>query len=91
MIGSPTSESAQWRTRPMASAYRSGLTPGTPLSCFIIARWFSSKPSSKVAGSSTCQRNEVPTGLSWWRQQKTHLFAHASDGVASMHWYETMP
>lgn len=33
----------------------------------------------------TCHFHVFPTGLVWWRQQKTHLLAHAKLGVASIH------
>ncbi len=33
----------------------------------------------------------LPTGLEWWRQQKTHLLAQAREGVASMQRWEWMP
>jgi hypothetical protein len=33
----------------------------------------------------------VATGLVWCRQQKTHLLAQASEGVASMQRWLSMP
>ena len=34
---------------------------------------------------------EASPGLVWWRQQKTHLLAHARDGVVSMQRCDSMP
>ena len=44
------------------------------------------KALTRTLTSGTFQRHDVPTGFLWWRQQNVHLFAHAKDGVASMHW-----
>mmetsp|Transcript_38395 Transcript_38395/g.80492 ORF Transcript_38395/g.80492 Transcript_38395/m.80492 type:complete len:212 (-) Transcript_38395:167-802(-) len=83
-IGSPTRERAQWRMV-WASSRREGITPGSPRISLIMALCLEMKPSTSMRGSSVSHRQLVPTGFLWWRQQKTHLLAHASDGVASMH------
>jgi hypothetical protein len=38
-----------------------------------------------IAGSSDFHFHSVATGFLWCLQQKTHLFAQASEGVASIH------
>mmetsp|Transcript_3527 Transcript_3527/g.9578 ORF Transcript_3527/g.9578 Transcript_3527/m.9578 type:complete len:255 (+) Transcript_3527:317-1081(+) len=90
MMGSPTRLSAQCRTA-MASASRSGLTPGTPRICFTMPRCPASAPSRISSGGSCCHFHSLPTGLVWCRQQKVHLLAQARLGVASMQRWDSMP
>ena len=59
--------------------------------CLIMAECAASAPPNITSGSSMAHFHSLPTGLEWWRQQKTHLLAHASEGVASMHRWEAMP
>mmetsp|Transcript_99258 Transcript_99258/g.258802 ORF Transcript_99258/g.258802 Transcript_99258/m.258802 type:complete len:208 (+) Transcript_99258:377-1000(+) len=62
MIGSPTSERAQWRTV-IASSNLSFLTPGIPLHSLIIF-WCSSIPSATIlSGSSMRHFHSVATGF----------------------------
>mmetsp|Transcript_1868 Transcript_1868/g.4589 ORF Transcript_1868/g.4589 Transcript_1868/m.4589 type:complete len:201 (+) Transcript_1868:260-862(+) len=90
MMGSPTRLSAQCAgLRP--SLNRSGLTPGTPRNSFTILTWLSTAWRTITSGSSMSHFHSLPTGLLWCRQQKTHLLAHASEGVASMQRCDSMP
>ncbi len=74
-----------------ASSQRSCLTPGIPLSSLTMALCLAMASSTMSSGSSVCHRHSRPTGFLWCRQQKTHLLAHAREGVASMHWKLWMP
>jgi hypothetical protein len=90
MMGSPTSDKAQCLGS-IPSASRSGSTPGTPFICLIMPLCSEMALVTSVSASSICHRHSRPTGLVWCRQQNTHLLAHASDGVASMHRWLSMP
>lgn len=62
--------------------------PPRPSTHSLIMPWWRRMASFTISrGGSIFQRHSVPTGFLWWRQQNVHLFAQASDGVASMHWY----
>ena len=90
MMGSPTSESAQWRTA-KASRSRSAMTPGAPRKALTMATCLATASPTMSSGASVFQRHSRPTGFLWWRQQKVHLFAQARLGVASMQREEVMP
>mmetsp|Transcript_54714 Transcript_54714/g.173762 ORF Transcript_54714/g.173762 Transcript_54714/m.173762 type:complete len:201 (-) Transcript_54714:222-824(-) len=90
MMGSPTRLSAQCRGS-MPSASLSGRTPGTPFICLTILTCSLTAVSTIMSAGSISHFHSFPTGLVWWRQQNTHLLAHASEGVASMHRCDSMP
>mmetsp|Transcript_34100 Transcript_34100/g.60887 ORF Transcript_34100/g.60887 Transcript_34100/m.60887 type:complete len:201 (-) Transcript_34100:218-820(-) len=90
MMGSPTKLSAQCAGL-SPSLKRSGLTPGTPRNSRTIFTWLSTACFTITSGSSISHFHSFPTGLLWWRQQKTHLLAQAREGVASMQRWDSMP
>jgi hypothetical protein len=63
----------------------------SPLNCLIILQWFSRASFIICSGGSIFQRHSVPTGFVWWRQQNTHLLAHARLGVVSMQRWLSIP
>ena len=83
-MGSPTRDRAQCFGF-IPSASFSGNTPGTPFICFTILQCSDTAASTSSKGSSICQRHVFPTGFVCRLQQNVHLFAHANDGVVSMH------
>ena len=53
------------------------VTSRTPRISCIMARCSSTASSTMASGGSVFHRHSVPTGFLWWRQQNTHLLAHA--------------